>query len=220
MLRATVAGSAHVGVYTRALGDVVLVRRDLPDDQATAMGEALDATVTPTTVGGGTTIGSLATGNSNGIVISGQATRDERSTIANATNRPVEPIPGPMNAAGNLILANDNGAIVHPDLSDVAVDAVADTLDVPVERHSLATVSTVGMAGVANGRGVLCHPNATDAQLDRLSELLDVPADIGTINYGSPLVGSGLVANETGYVAGEDTTGPELGRIEDALGYV
>jgi len=47
-----------------------------------------------------------------------------------------------------------------------------------------------------------------------------VPADIGTINYGAALVGSGLLANAAGYVVGQDTTGPELGRIEDALGYV
>jgi len=47
-----------------------------------------------------------------------------------------------------------------------------------------------------------------------------VPADIRTINYGGPLVGSGLVANENGYVVGNDTTGPELGRIDDALGYI
>jgi translation initiation factor 6 len=46
-----------------------------------------------------------------------------------------------------------------------------------------------------------------------------VPADIGTINYGGPLVGSGLIANHEGYVVGERTTGPELGRIEATLGY-
>ncbi|MEM4782516.1 MAG: translation initiation factor IF-6, partial [Halalkalicoccus sp.] len=57
-------------------------------------------------------------------------------------------------------------------------------------------------------------------ELDFLEELLDAYADIGTINYGRPLVGSGLVANASGYVAGRDTTGPELGRIEDALGYL
>jgi translation initiation factor 6 len=33
-------------------------------------------------------------------------------------------------------------------------------------------------------------------------------------------VGAGLVANAHGYVAGEETTGPELGRIEDALGLI
>jgi len=47
-----------------------------------------------------------------------------------------------------------------------------------------------------------------------------VPADIGTINYGGPLVGSGLVANDDGYVCGTDTSGPELGRIDATLGYI
>jgi len=100
------------------------------------------------------------------------------------------------------------------------VQAVEDALDVPVERGTLATVQTVGTAAVANNRGVLCHPKSTDGELDALEELLGVPADIGTINYGGPLVGSGLVANENGYVVGNDTTGPELGRIDDALGYI
>jgi translation initiation factor 6 len=118
------------------------------------------------------------------------------------------------------VLCNDTGAYVHPDLSRKAVRAVQDTLDVPVERGDLAGVRTVGTAAVATNRGVLCHPKSTDEELDFLEDLLGVPADLGTINYGGPLVGSGLVANANGYVVGEDTSGPELGRIEDALGYI
>ena len=44
--------------------------------------------------------------------------------------------------------------------------------------------------------------------------------DVGTVNLGSPLVGSGLLANSYGYLAGDETTGPELGRIEDALDFL
>jgi translation initiation factor 6 len=33
------------------------------------------------------------------------------------------------------------------------------------------------------------------------------------------MVGTGVVANSKGYIAGEDTTGFELGVIEDALGF-
>lgn len=100
------------------------------------------------------------------------------------------------------------------------METVRDTLDVPVEPGTLGDVGTVGTAGVATNRGALCHPKATEPELAALEELLDVPADIGTINYGGPLVGAGLIANMHGYVAGEETTGPELGRIEDALGFV
>jgi translation initiation factor 6 len=87
-------------------------------------------------------------------------------------------------------------------------------------RGTLGDVQTVGTAAVATNRGVLCHPKSTDEELDAVEDALGVPADVGTINYGGPLVGSGLLATDAGYVVGEDTTGPELGRIEDALGYL
>jgi translation initiation factor 6 len=132
----------------------------------------------------------------------------------------VATLPGRINAAGNVVLANDYGAYLHPDLSREAVQAVQAALDVPVERGEIATVRTVGTAAVATNDGVLCHPKAADEELDHLEELFDAPADIGTINYGAPLVGSGLLANESGYVCGQETTGPELGRIEAALGFI
>jgi translation initiation factor 6 len=220
VLRASFAGSSYVGVFARATDDCLLVRPDAPDDLVAEMADELGVEAVPTTVGGSTTVGALAAGNGHGLVVSGRATDDERDAIAAATDRPVVELPGRVTAAGNVILANDHGAYVHPELSDDAVAAVREALDVPVERGDLADVRTVGTAAVATNRGVLCHPKAREPELEALEELLDVPADIGTINYGAPLVGSGLVANDAGYVAGEETTGPELGRIEDALGYI
>jgi len=40
------------------------------------------------------------------------------------------------------------------------------------------------------------------------------------VNFGQDMVGAGLVANSRGYVVGEDTTGFELGIVEQALGFV
>ena len=220
MLRAAFAGSAYVGVFARATDDCLLVRPDAEADLREALGAELDVPVVPTTVGGSGTVGALAAGNGNGLLVSSRLRDRERDDLREATSLRVTELPGRINAAGNVVLANDTGAYVHPDLSREAVQAVKEGLDVPVERGTLAGVQTVGTAAVATGRGVLCHPDATDGKLDFLEELLGVPADIGTINYGGPLVGSGLVANDHGYVVGQDTTGPELGRIESALGYI
>ena len=220
MLRAAFAGSAYVGVFARATNDRLLLRPDAEADLRDDMAAELDVRVVSTTIGGSTTVGALAAGNSNGLIVSGRITEAELARLEDALDVPIAELPGRINAAGNVILANDSGAYVHPDLPDDAVDAVEDALDVPVERGELAGVRTVGTAAVATNDGVLCHPKATDAELDYLEDLLDVRADVGTINYGAPLVGSGLVANEHGYVAGRETTGPELGRIEDALGYL
>ena len=207
-------------MYATATDDVVLVRPDTDDDRVSDIAQELDVTAVQTTVGGAGTVGVLATGNENGLLVSERVFDVEVERIEEATDLPVHTLPDRINAAGNVVLANDYGAYVHPDLSREAVQRVKDGLDVPVERGDLAGVRTVGMAAVGTNEGVLCHPQSTDAELDAVEATLDVRADVGTINFGGPLVGSGLLANDAGYVVGEDTTGPELGRIEDALGYL
>ncbi|RKD93850.1 translation initiation factor IF-6 [Halopiger aswanensis] len=220
MQRLAFAGSAYVGVFARATDSCVLVRQDVDDDVVADLSDELEVPAIETTVGGSSTVGALATGNENGLLVSSRVLEYERERLEEAVDVPIAELPGNVNAAGNVVLANDYGAYVHPDLTREAIQIIEDTLEVPVERGDLAGVRTVGTAAVANNTGVLCHPKATDEELDFLEEALDVRADVGTVNYGAPLVGSGLIANESGYVVGEDTTGPELGRIEDALGYI
>ncbi|MFB6146217.1 MAG: translation initiation factor IF-6 [Halobacteriaceae archaeon] len=219
MLSTTFSGSPYVGVFARATDQIAVVRPDLEDDVRDAVRAELDVSVVETTIGGSTTVGSLLAGNERGFVATEHLYDRERDVLADAGVTVAE-LPGQINAAGNVVLATDEGAYVHPELGDEAVQTVREVLDVSVERGEIAGVRTVGTAAVATDRGVLCHPEATDAELDRIEAVLGVPADVGTVNYGGRLVGSGLVANSAGYLVGEETTGPELGRIEDALGYV
>jgi len=220
LLRAAFSGSSYVGVFARATDDCLLVRPDLDESLSQSLGEELEVPVVETTIGHSATVGALATGNENGLLVSARVREREIDKIQDVADIPVTKLPGRINAAGNVVCCNDSGAYVHPDLSREAVQAVQDGLGVPAERGVIAGVNTVGTAAVATNSGVLCHPKATDGELDALEELLDVPADIGTVNYGGPLVGSGLIANDSGYVCGTDTSGPELGRIDATLGYI
>ncbi|WP_138006900.1 translation initiation factor IF-6 [Halalkalirubrum salinum] len=220
MLRTSVSGSSYIGVFCRTTNDVLLARRDLDDELLDSMADELSVPVVATTIGGSGTVGALAVGNESGLVVSSRLTDTERDRIEAAIDVPLTELPGKINAAGNVILANDYGAYVHPDLSREAVTTIREALDVPVQRGDIGDVKTVGTAAVATNEGVLCHPKAREPELEALEAHLDVYADLGTINYGGPLIGSGLIANDTGYIVGTDTTGPELGRIEDTLGYL
>lgn len=220
MLRTTIHGSPYVGVFVHTGDDLTLVGPPVDGSTVDALAGELETPVHVGTIGGASTVGSLAAGNRAGLLVSGRLTEAEREAIASAGAVPVEALPGRLNAAGNCLLVNDYGAVAHPGLSDRAVAVVEGALDVAVERFTIGGVKTVGTAAVATNRGVLCHPKVADSELDRLEAALDVRADVGTVNYGSPLIGSGLAANGAGFVAGQDTTGPELGRIEEALGYL
>jgi len=220
VLRASFSGSPYVGIFARATDAVAVVRPDVDDGVARSIADELDVSLVSTTVGGSATVGALIAGNRHGLVTSKRLRERERERLEAHVEVPVAVLPGRINAAGNVVLANDSGALVHPEFSEEAADVVADTLDVSVRRGAIADVPTVGTAAAATNRGVLCHPKATEAELDTVEEVLGVPADVGTVNYGGPLVGSGVIANGAGYAVGEETTGPELGRIDETLGYI
>jgi len=43
---------------------------------------------------------------------------------------------------------------------------------------------------------------------------------VGTVTFGSPFVGAGCCASDSHALVGSGSTGPELNRIEDALGLI
>jgi len=210
-------GSPVLGVFATCTEEFVFVPYDTSDETIRELEESLGVAAVRSSVGGCLILGSLMRGNSNGIIAAGFIHDKEIGAIREYIK--ATKLTGNLNAAGNLILANDTAALVHPDLSDRYVNVIKETLGVEVKRGTIAGLKTVGMAGIATNKGILVHPRATSSEIAILEELFDVPVDIGTVNFGSPLVGSGLLANSKGYVAGEETTGPEIVRIEDALGY-
>jgi len=214
----TFGGDPNIGVFARVLGDIAIIPPESPEEFKGAVKAALQADLVETTIQGSTIIGSLVAGNSRGIVVSGLASEEEIAVLSE--HREVLLLHESMNAAGNVIMANDSFAAVHPDMPVDMMHAIGEFLGVEVITLVLGGVKTVGMAGVATNKGVIVHPRATDQQIARLEAVAKVPVGTGSINMGSGLVGTGLLVNEKGYIAGNATSGFELGRIEDVFGFL
>lgn len=91
---------------------------------------------------------------------------------------------------------------------------------VQCETSTIAGMNIVGNLGFATNKGCLLHPKAREKEKRVIEKTLDVDADICTVNFGSPYPGAGLIANSNGFVVSERTSGPELGRITDVLGFL
>jgi translation initiation factor 6 len=163
-------------------------------------------------------IGVLAAGNSRGIICS-ELFDVEGDGLADLGIN-VGHVPGKFTAFGNLILANDSGALVHPDMPEDAVKVIEKNLGVDVQKGTIAGIKNVGAVGVATNKGVLLHPDVTEKELKAAEKALHVPADVGTACGGVKFIGICAVANSNGAVTGMTTTGPELGRIESSLGLI
>jgi translation initiation factor 6 len=214
----TFAGDPNIGVFARVLGDIAIIPPESTEEFKIAVASALQVKIVETTIQGSTIIGSLVAGNSRGIVVSGLATEEEIERLAE--HREVLLLNESMNAAGNVIMANDTFAAVHEDMPTDLSKAIGEFLGVEVIHLTLGGVKTVGMAGVATNKGVIVHPRATERQIAVLEEIAKVPVGTGSINMGGALVGTGLLVNEKGYLAGNATSGFELGRIEDVFGFL
>jgi translation initiation factor 6 len=209
----------NVGVYCRANDAVVFLQKQLLKKVKKKISAALDAKLVELSIADSTIIGSLLALNSNGVIVTNVVGTETLNTIREqGLNFYV--VKDVINAAGNDILVNDYGALIHPDIKVSSLKKIEETLGVPVHRGTIASLKTVGMAAVVTNKGCLCHPKVTDDEKKQLEEIFDVEVMIGTVNHGHPMIGSGLVANTKGAIIGNLTTGIEMGRIEEALGFL
>jgi translation initiation factor 6 len=165
-------------------------------------------------------VGLLCTATSNGIIVPYTASDDELSRIRKSTDVNVDWIDSKMTALGNIVLANDKGAICHPEFEAKAVKKISDTLGVEALRGTVAKLPIVGSNTIATNLGAVVHPLATDEEIDTITQLLKVVVEVGTVNRGSPYTKLGVIANTDGMIAGTETTGVELAHISQVLGLV
>lgn len=209
----------NLGVFCRANDDVIFVRKGLSKSVKKKISSALDVKLLELNIADATIIGSLLTFNSKGAVVT-DFVDDESIKIIKNQDLDVCVISDKYNAAGNDILVNDKGALVHPDMDANSLKMIEKVFDVPVCKGTIGDLKTVGMAAVVTNKGLLCHPKASEEEKRTLEKIFGVNVMIGTVNHGVPLIGSGLVANTKGALVGNLTTGIELGRIEEALGFL
>ena len=217
--------SPYLGVYGLATDKVALVREGLNESRLGILGDVLKVPIVETSVMKSRIVGIFAAGNSNAILVPWYVWDSELEYITGQLREfgvdiTVEPFKSPLTALGNLILSNDKAALVSAKFTREDAKRIEDVLGVEVERGMIGDYHAVGSAGVVTNRGGLVHPEATDEELEWLRDLFKVDIYVGTANMGVPFVGSCMLANSHGVVVGGATTGPEIVKIEEALGFL
>ena len=196
---------------------------DVPEKIISTVKEVLNVPIITCKIYDTSLIGIFTTGNNNAIMLPKHfLAPDEEKEISNGLREngidlEVITIEAPRNALGNLLLINDKAALVSPLLGKEVAKFLSEKLGVEAKIGTIATSPLVGSLAVVTNKGLLVTPLATDEEVEALSEFFGVVAVVCTVNRGSPFLKSGLVANVYGALVGEETTGPELMRIQAIL---
>jgi translation initiation factor 6 len=221
ILLSSIFGSASIGVFSLLTDNLLIAPSLAPEGRIRRLGEQLKVKTVFTTIGYSLLIGALACANSKGIILPHLALENEIEPIRTAAgDTNIAVMETKRTAYGNMVLANDYGAIADPRLQQETLRKVSEILCVEVVPGEIAGLPYVGSLAIATNKGVLAHPLIKDEEKELLKDVLRVPLDVGTVNCGIPYVGTGLLGNSYGAVVGLLTTGPELFIIENALDLV
>ncbi|MEW5996891.1 MAG: translation initiation factor IF-6 [Candidatus Micrarchaeota archaeon] len=125
-----------------------------------------------------------------------------------------------LNAHGNNIAVNDRGGIISVHVHAAERRRMEECLGVELVPMHIGGYATVGSLCVATNRGFLVHYGANEEEVGELERIFRVKGAKGTANMGTGFVSVCMLANDRGYVAGEGTSAFEMGRAEEALGFL
>ncbi|MEM2969153.1 MAG: translation initiation factor IF-6 [Candidatus Bathyarchaeia archaeon] len=216
----SIAGSASIGIYSLANDKIVIIPKAVPLKKAQRTADWLRVKLVHTSLAGSVLVGALACANSNGILLPHSIKEEEFAAIKSSFEGNITVMETKKTAYGNLVLANDHGAVVDPRFKEHEISKISETLGVDAVPAEIAGLPYVGSLAVATNKGVLAHPLLSEEEKKVLESVFKVPVDVGTINCGIPYVGTGLIANSHAAVAGSLTTGPEMFIIGNALDVV
>jgi translation initiation factor 6 len=213
-------GDVNVGAFGIITDSYVFTSPNMSEKSMDIIERTFNLPLVQSTVATTDIVGIMSIANSNGILLPYTTTDDELEIIKQSSDVKVGWIESKMTALGNIILANNNGAICHPDFTAKARQKIADILDVEVVPGTIARLPIVGASTLATSKGAIIHPMATDKEISQVAQMLKVDVEVGTINRGSPYTRLGVLANADGMIAGSDSTGVEIAHISQVLGFI
>jgi translation initiation factor 6 len=200
----------NIGIYINVNDNFVLVPMGFAQTKAEKLGEYLKAQVLYSSVANTRLLGALMVMNNNGILLPKTAYIDEYEFLKKQTKMEVGVLDSKYTALGNIICANDKGAIASPWLSKEDCDTIEQVLGVEVLQERIAGFNQTGAVMVANNSGAAIHPEADEEDMKVFANLMGVKIEQTTINNGVPYVMSGILVNNNTVVVGSMTSGPEI----------
>ncbi|MEM4884172.1 MAG: translation initiation factor IF-6 [Saccharolobus sp.] len=218
--RLSIFGTDNIGVYIFTTNKYTIIPKGLDSLTKESIAKTLGTELVEAEISRSFILGALINGTDNGILLPKSVTDEELKILKdNLKDCRIEVLNSKVTALGNTILANNKGAIIYPEFNDIEEKIIKETLGIEeIKRAKIAQMATVGSVGVVTNRGGLVHVDTTEEELKELEKIFKVKIDIGTVNFGSVFIRSGLVANDKGVLVGSSTTGPEILRIQKALG--
>ena len=202
--------SPNVGIFAKSNDSIVLLPYGYAETKSKKLIDYLQVEPVFVSIAGNRLIGPMVVLNNKGMILPSLASDDEIAYLKQMTGLNIARLESKHTAVGNLISANDYGAIVSPLFKGEFDKQIEDILGTSVHTMAVADFNQTGSMIVSNNHGAAIHPKASEKEIETVSSILKVDVEPLTINGGIPYLSSGIICNSKSMVVGSLTTGPEL----------
>lgn len=197
--------SPNIGIFCNSNNNVTVVPPATPNSFKEKAEKNLGTEILETTVSNSNLIGIFTAMNNEKIIAPPTLTQREKDNFKEHFNEVIQ-LETKYTAIGNLISMNDHA---------IAASDIINTDKLNLNELKLAGSELIGSCLFVTNDGYLAHRDASQKELQKVQDVFEVEGDVGTVNFGDPYVKTGMIGNDEGILIGEETTGPELNRVDE-----
>ncbi|MEM5821113.1 MAG: translation initiation factor IF-6 [Candidatus Aenigmatarchaeota archaeon] len=210
-------GDSNIGIFFKTSEKITLVPKNLEEDIKEKIEKILKTEVLECSIWNSSLLGIYSCMNSNGIILPKLIFEDELKFFK-SLDLNIAIIESDYNALGNLILCNDNAAIVSPLIERDYIKEIRDALDVEVEVRKILKNNLVGSMAYTTNKGIFFNRNISEEEAKDIAEFFKVKNyGAGSINMGNVYVSIGIIANSNGLLVGEKSSPYEIQIVLESL---
>jgi len=217
-------GDPNVGLYAVATDSFVLIGKKLGPAKRKHLEKIFNVPVIPISIYSSDLIGLFVAANSKNILVPHIIHRDELEELKEKTKKyaKVHIIKTDLTALGNNILNNDKFGIITHEFSDFEAEQIKKALDIKIQRGiNYENMELLpGAAGVLTNKGGIFPAELKKLEIKKFEKALGFEIGLGTASMGNKMIGSGVVANSNGFIVSQLSSGYEISRIDESLGFL
>ena len=212
-------GSSNIGLFAYATDEYCLIGKGLPEETIKTFKIALDVPIYEITIGESQQIGAYVNGNSKCLLVPNIITEKEKKSLDKLGIKYaiIETI---NTALGNDLIIGENYFFYIPEFEKKAVEMIQNTLWIKGETIILDDWEVIGSIVVTNLKGGLIQKEVHQKIRKLIENKLELKLEAGTINFGSHIIGGGIVVNSKGMVVGKASAGIEITNADMAFGFL
>ena len=208
-----ILGSSYVGLFAITNDELCLVANGTDDKAKKGIEEALDVKVVEAKIYDSNLLAVFAKMNNKSVYVPSYALDKEIETIEKEIKVNVIET---EQALGNLLEVNNTHALVSNTMKKETVEQLEST-GLTTLQQNIGKTDAIGSSTLLLDNSFLVNPNASEEEVKKIQETLNIKGGSSTANTGDAFVRNSVFANTKGFVVGDQTTGHELNRIEEAL---